>query len=67
MKNEVAYVDLELLAYRLGLPVSFIKRMDKAGELPYLEAGGRKRYDIMKVKKVLSRAETKAEKVGGKP
>lgn len=38
------YVSVEVLATDLGLPRAYLQRLAKAGQIPYLTVGGRKRF-----------------------
>ena len=50
------YINLECLALKLSLPKSYLRRLIKEGELPYLDTGnGRKRFQEKAVRQALDK------------
>jgi len=55
------YINLECLALNLSLPQSYLKRLIKAGKLPYIDTGnGRKRFQERAVRAALDKIEQTA-------
>ena len=62
------YISLECLALNLALPKSYLKRLVKAGKLPYLDTGnGRKRFQEKAVREELDKIEQTALTHGYNP
>ena len=56
------YLPLDVLATTLGLPRNYLKKLSQAGQVPFLDVGGRRRYDPIQVNEALRRiAEQTAE------
>jgi len=44
-KSVVSFLPLEPAAMRLGLPVTFLRRLADAGDIPYIQAGKRRLFN----------------------
>ena len=53
--NQNAYVSLEVLAIRLGLPQSYLKEAAVKRIIPFLDVRGRKRFNPSEVQGALDR------------
>ena len=53
--NTTEYIPEEVLAIRLGLPKTYVKRLVREHRIPYLKVGRWKRYDEQAVRQVLAK------------
>lgn len=56
------YLSLEALAAELYLPKTFLRRLVDKDEIPYLDVGGRKRFNADSVHEALTEIATKSER-----
>jgi len=56
------YISLESVAALLNLPVAYLKRLSESGEIPYLLAGNRKRFQESAVRDALRNIEMRTNK-----
>jgi len=52
---ETPYISLDVLAARLGLPRTFLRRQADGGVIPHLRVGGRMRFEESAVREALRR------------
>lgn len=58
------FLSLGELAETTGLPVGWIKRETDAGNIPYLQVGRRRMYDLRRVREVLDQRAASSKKGG---